>query len=231
MIAASDAEFARGQRRYFQHEVDTYGVRTVQLTAIERSAYAALKKWPPEQRNAAMELLWQSGKLESGAIACHVSRRFAKTFTRADFKLFAGWIDAYSRNWAHTDGIGTWLLAGCIRNEPELRLKLVPWTRSRSRWKRRAAAVALMQEARAGHHTEFILDIASRLLPDRDPMVEKGVGWLLKETYPKRPKETMAFLLENQERASRLTLRYAAEKMTARDRAILLKLHPEDRPR
>ena len=45
-------------------------------------------------------------------------------------------------------------------------------------------------------------------------MVQKGVGWLLKETYPKHPAETVAFLLEHHGRVPRLVLRYAAEKMT-----------------
>lgn len=53
-------------------------------------------------------------------------------------------------------------------------------------------------------------------------MVEKGVGWLLKETYPKRPRETVDFLVPRRGRATRLTLRYSAEKMTAEDKRIVL---------
>jgi 3-methyladenine DNA glycosylase AlkD len=53
-------------------------------------------------------------------------------------------------------------------------------------------------------------------------MVQKGVGWLLKETYPKRPKEVVAFLVKNREKTTRLVLRYAAEKMSAADKARVL---------
>ena len=66
--------------------------------------------------------------------------------------------------------------------------ELAPWTRSKNRWKRRAAAVALLHEAKQGRHTIAIFDIAKRLHKDADDVVRKGVGWLLKETYPKRPK-------------------------------------------
>ena len=218
----ADAEFAAGQRRFFQHEVATYGVRTRNLHRVASEIYREVKPWPPARRNRAMTALWRLGKIESGAAVCYVYRRFAKQCGRAEFLLFESWIDRYVRNWAHTDGVASWLLAAAIQNEPELRFELLAWTESGNRWKRRAAAVALLQEGKRGRHTDFILDIASRLLADRDDMVEKGVGWLLKETYPRKPREVVAFLHREGQRASRLTLRYAAEKMTAKDRRKFL---------
>jgi 3-methyladenine DNA glycosylase AlkD len=219
---AADPKFAAGQRRFFQHEANTYGVRSTVLHAVARDTYRAIKDWPLSQRNALMKRLWEDGRIETGALVCYVYRRFAKRCAACEFRLFERWIDRYVNNWAHTDGVASWLLAACIANEPELRFELTSWTESRNRWKRRAAAVALLQEARQGRRTDFIFDIAARLLPDRDDMVEKGVGWLLKETYPKRPKETVDFLISHRTEASRLTLRYAAEKMTPRDRARVL---------
>ncbi len=222
MVARGDEEYAAGQRRIFQHEVDTYGVRTADLRALIREVGRIVKPWPVAQRNALMELLWQTGKLESGALVCHVYRRFAKLCAEPEFHMFERWLDGYVRNWAHCDGVSSWLVAACIANRPELRHELLPWTESPNRWKRRAAAVSLLWEAKRGRHTSFLLDAAARLLPVRDDMVEKGVGWLLKESYPARPAETLAFLIAHRGAASRLTLRYAAEKMPPAVRAELL---------
>jgi 3-methyladenine DNA glycosylase AlkD len=216
--AHADPAFAAGQRRFFLHEVDTYGVRTAALKPLVSDVARRIKAWPAAERDRLMTLLWQSGKLETGALACHVYRRHA----RNQFDLFETWIDRYVHNWAHCDGVSSWLLAACIKYNPELRHRLPPWTASENRWKRRAAAVSFLQEAKHGRHTEFIFDIAARLLADRDDMVEKGVGWLLKETYPMRPAETLAFLVSHATAASRLTLRYAAEKMSPADRRTLL---------
>lgn len=224
MLARADAEFATGQRRFFQHEVDTYGVRTADLNVLVRDVARIVKPWPVAQRNALMKLLWQTGKLESGTLICHVYRRFAKVGAECEFHLFEKWLDRYVRNWAHCDGVSSWLLAACIANQPELRHQIVPWTSSPNRWKRRAAAVSLLWEAKRGRHTSFIFDIAERLLPVRDDMVEKGVGWVLKESYPARPAETLGFLMAQRAVASRLTLRYAAEKMPPAVRASLLAL-------
>jgi 3-methyladenine DNA glycosylase AlkD len=115
-----------------------------------------------------------------------------------------------------------WLLGASIANDPSLIGKLDTWARSKNRWKRRAAAVALVPSARRGLHTREILRIAQSLIPDEDDMVRKGVGWLLKETYPKKPAEVMRFLMPRRAQTSRLVLRYAAEKMSPADRTRLL---------
>ena len=115
------------------------------------------------------------------------------------------------------------LLAASIQNQPELIALLPSWTKSPNRWKRRAAAVTLVREARQGRNTAAIFRIAGLLMEDSDDMVRKGVGWLLKETYPRKPKEALSFLKPWRGRAPRLVLRLAAEKMTPQDRAIALK--------
>ncbi len=219
---AADPMFREGQQRFFQHEIDTYGVRGPELKAIARALYGEVKNWRPGERNKLCAGLWKSGMLEEGALVCHVYRRFEKQCQACEFKLFERWLDRYVNNWAHCDGIASWLLAACIANEPSLIRELAPWTESKNRWKRRAAAVAMLQEGKKGRHTEEILDIASRLIADPDDMVQKGVGWVLKETYPKRPREVVEFLKSRRGETSRLLLRYAAEKMTPRDRETVL---------
>lgn len=222
LLEHADARFAEGQRRFFRHEVKTYGVRGDAAKEIARQVYAEVKRWPALQREELMERLWKLGRLESGAVVCYVMRRFAGTFGEREFRLFEDWLDRHVRNWAHTDGVASWLVAACLANDPSLMERVWEWTDSPNRWKRRAAAVSLLQEAKQGRHTEFVLRVAQKLLPERDDMVEKGVGWLLKEAYPRRPAEVAAFLLRGRNAASRLTLRYAAEKMTAADRRKVL---------
>ncbi len=218
----ADPEWAQGQRAFFRHDVRTRGGRMAALAPVIRDVARRIKPWPVNSRNALMKLLWETGQLEDGTLVCHVYRRFARSCAACEFKLFERWIDRYVRNWAHCDGVGTFLVAACLANEPELRFGLRGWTLSKNRWKRRAAAVSLIHEAKHGRHTEFIFEIAAALLPDRDDMVEKGVGWLLKETYPARREETIEFLMAHRHLASRLTLRYAAEKMSPADRARIL---------
>jgi 3-methyladenine DNA glycosylase AlkD len=221
--AAADPEFASGVRRFFKEPVKPYGVRTPQVREFARLAYRELKQWPVAERDRFVTELWKSGMLEEGVLVCHVYRRFAKTCDKREFVMFEQWIDGYVRNWSHCDGLSTWLIAASIANRPELTTMLARWTKSKNRWKRRSAAVSFIQEAKQGRNTETIFQICGLLRDDKDDMVRKGVGWLLKETYPKKPRGVLAFLDDWRASAPRLTLRLAAEKMTAEHREWLLK--------
>ena len=220
--AAADPEFAAGLRWFFKEPVKPYGVRTPQVRELARLAYREVKHWPVQERDRFVTELWKSGRLEEGAMVCHLYWRFAKACGEREFRMFEQWIDRYVRNWSHCDGVSTWLIAASIANRPGLADRLAAWTRSRNRWKRRAAAVSLIQEAKAGRNRETIFHICGLLLEDADDMVQKGVGWLLKETYPKRPREVLDFLDGWRTRAPRLVLRLAAEKMSGKDRKWLL---------
>jgi 3-methyladenine DNA glycosylase AlkD len=221
--AEADPKFEAGLRWFFKEPVKPYGVRTPFSRELARIAYREVKHWPIAERDRFVTEMWKSGMLEEGVIVCHLYRRFAKTCDTREFGMFEKWIDRYVRNWSHCDGVSTWLIAASIANRPGLADRLPVWTRSKNRWKRRAAAVSLIQEAKRGRQTETIFHICDLLFEDADDIVQKGVGWLLKETYPKKPRETREFLDGWRLRAPRLVLRLAAEKMTAKDKRWLLK--------
>ena len=137
---------------------------------------------------------------------------FRARLGREDWERFDRWIDSL-RNWAETDGLCIHLLAPILKGETGLIQDLRGWTRSPSRWRRRAAAVALAPLARRGDHLEAAFDLCDRLAEDRDDMVEKAIGWLLKEASRTQPRPVVDFLLVNLPRLSRTTVRYACEKL------------------
>ena len=216
--ADAEPEFATNLRRFFKEDVDPYGVRGARVKQTEAAVYREIKHWSIADRDRLCETLWKNGKLECGMLVNHLYRRFRKQCGAREFAMFELWIDRFVTNWAHTDGVAGWLMAASIENDPALIDRLYKWTNAPNRWKRRAAAVAVIQEAKHGRHTEAIFKISEMLFADEDDMVRKGVGWLLKETYPKRPEATVEFIRERQPKISRLTLRYAAEKMTPEDK-------------
>jgi 3-methyladenine DNA glycosylase AlkD len=226
LAARVDPQYHQGALNFFREPVDLWGVRAPHVKQIARAAYHEVKGWPPARRDEFAAELWNSGRLEEASVAIYVYRRFGKQWAAREFRLFERWIDRYVTNWGACDGVSSWLLAACLENQPALIRRLPAWTRSRNRWKRRAAIVSLLQEAKQGRHTAAILGIADRLLGDSDDMVQKGVGWVLKETYPERPGEVVAFLKPRAATTPRLVLRIAAEKMTPRDRAAVLAARP-----
>jgi 3-methyladenine DNA glycosylase AlkD len=67
-----------------------------------------------------------------------------------------------------------------------------------------------------------ILEIADSLLEDRDDLVQKGYGWMLKEASRLHQKEVFDYVMRKKTAMPRTALRYAIEKMPAelRQRAM-----------
>lgn len=213
LAAAVDPVYREGQRAFFQHEIDTWGVRAVALKHIASAAWKQVKPLPPNPRNRLCELLWKSGKIEEGILAVYLYDHLRKSCGECEFKLFERWIDRHVDNWATCDAIGTRLVAASLKNQPLLVAHLHTWARSANRWKRRASAVSLVFETRAGRCTADILTLAATLLPDTDDMVQKGVGWLLKDAYRAAPSAVSEFWETHAAEAPALVLRIASEKM------------------
>lgn len=213
-----------GQLAYFKEPIRPLGVPGPD---IHRITSAAAK----EYRRARLGLddviqiadrLWRPGILEERILAVLIVGKFKRGLERRHWSHFDGWVDTLT-NWAETDAVCGKILDPLLRREPNLVKRLKPWTRSKLRWRRRAAAVALVHIARHGGEHEAAFEICDRLAADRDDMVEKGVGWLLKEISRTRPQEVATYLIDNIDDLSRTTVRYACEKLPPKLRARAMK--------
>jgi 3-methyladenine DNA glycosylase AlkD len=90
---------------------------------------------------------------------------------------------------------------------------LKDWAKSPNRWVRRASAVSLIIPARKGMFLKDIFEIADILLLDKDDMVQKGYGWMLKATSETYQKEVFDYVMSKKEIMPRTALRYAIEKV------------------
>ena len=68
-----------------------------------------------------------------------------------------------------------------------------------------------------------IVRLSDSLLQDSDDLVQKGLGWLLRETAKFDAKRTVPYLMKIRERAPRLVLRTACETLPpAQKKKILI---------
>ncbi|MBL8228300.1 MAG: DNA alkylation repair protein [Bryobacterales bacterium] len=230
MLAFTRAEFIRlgtpkaseSAQRFFKEPVDCYGVTSPQLKDLEKRIAPEIRTWKPADRNRFCVALLSAGKLEEANLVPYLYKRYAKTCAECEFKLFARWMERYVSNWSTCDGISVWLIGAAVSNQRDLAPQLISWTSSKSRWVRRSAAVSMIPLAKKGEEQTTVFAIAPRLLPDPDEMVQKGIGWLLKENYVASPQPTVRLLRDWSGRTSRLVLRYAAEKMNDQDRRSVL---------
>lgn len=108
--------------------------------------------------------------------------------------------------------LGTWLL-----DKP--RDLLVELATSPMLWERRVAIVSTFAFIRAGDaSTTFAL--AELLLADREPLMHKAVGWMLREVGKRVGRDTLlSFLDSHAGRMPRTALSYATEHLSPSERA------------
>jgi len=93
---------------------------------------------------------------------------------------------------------------------------------SPSLWKRRIAIVATWAFIKKGDVTATE-KIATRLLQDKEDLIHKAVGWMLREAGKKDRLFLERFLQKQKDHMPRTMLRYAIEKFSADERAIWMR--------
>ena len=217
----ADPEAAEKSKRYFREPIECLGLSSRGVDEVAKMFYPRVKGSP----NLALEVagaLVMTRVLDHASVGIRLMRRMKRRFTPEYFDVFDGWVD-HLTNWANTDGLGTWLISETVRLDPSHVGRLLEWTGSENRWRRRAAAVSLVPIARKGMMFDEALAIADRLMTDGDDMVQKGVGWLLKEASKEHPAEVRSYLLRWRVEAPALVLRYASEKLPADMRVLKTK--------
>ena len=131
---------------------------------------------------------------------------------RADFVIFEDWLNKYIDNWAKCDTLCNHTVAAFIEKYPDYVKYLKGWTKSDNRWLRRAAAVTLILPARKGLFLNDVFEIADSLLLDKDDLVQKGYGWMLKEAGKVHQQAVFDYVMKYKAVMPRTALRYAIEK-------------------
>jgi 3-methyladenine DNA glycosylase AlkD len=89
-------------------------------------------------------------------------------------------------------------------------------------WERRIAIVSTFAFLAHGE-TKDTFRIARKLLSDKEPLIHKAVGWLLREAGKVSRPELDRFLEKHAARMPRTTLRYAIERFSVEERKLWLR--------
>jgi 3-methyladenine DNA glycosylase AlkD len=100
---------------------------------------------------------------------------------------------------------------------------LYKFSKSKSLWERRISIVTTYTFIKNGEFQDA-LDISKNLLDDKEDLIHKAVGWMLREVGKKDERVLKNFLVNNIKKLPRTTLRYAIERFGEPERKKFLKM-------
>ena len=222
LIVAADEKTRLSGERFFKEEVKIYGVASASAQKFSRDFFKEVKDLPKDEILALCEEFWKSGYMEESFVACHWSDLIHDRLVREDFATLERWVSLYVSNWASCDTLCNHTVGGFIDMYPEYLGELKRWAKSSNRWVKRASAVSLIIPARNGRYLGDIFEIADILLLDKDDMVQKGYGWMLKAASQAHQNEVFEYVVRNKGVMPRTALRYAIEKMPGELKVIAM---------
>ncbi len=131
----------------------------------------------------------------------------------------------YFISWGTTDDFCIDVLQPVFLKYPKETLRfLKKWNQSKNMWKRRASVVAFVRKiGESGKFTDEALALCENLIWAKEDMVQKGVGWCLKDIMRGNKKKVFEYVkkLRKQDVPATITL-YAIRDLKGEERTEIL---------
>jgi 3-methyladenine DNA glycosylase AlkD len=209
-------------QRFFTHEVKSRGWRTAELRKVaKRFRRTILNEYGIAYLLQVANELFAGEILDEKNFAVMLLEGMTGQFGRGEFKLLEAWLDRVT-SWADHDALVHYLIGPMVAADGAYLSRPPRWAKKKSVWHQRAAAVSLIHSTRQHKNFDHIQRITELLLPSGDDMVQKGLGWLLREAAKANPKPSVVYLMTIRNRAPRLVLRTACETLPVEVRRLVL---------
>jgi 3-methyladenine DNA glycosylase AlkD len=119
-------------------------------------------------------------------------------------------------NWDIVDVSAPWMGVYLLEIDDPMPL-LIEFSKSKSLWQRRVSIILTFALIRAGD-LEPTLIISEALLKDKEDLIHKAVGWMLREMGKKDVMLLRGFLKQHSHEMPRTMLRYAIERIPEKER-------------
>jgi 3-methyladenine DNA glycosylase AlkD len=213
--------------RYFRGApgLKFYNVGTPQVRALARALHVETRPhWSVDDAVSFADELIRDPYLETKAIGLEVAARYRKAFAPRLLPTWKRWLARNdAANWATTDALCGLLIGPLLVARPDLLPQMRQWASHRNLWVRRASAVAIIPAIRRGLALDLAYDVADALQGDEEDLIQKAVGWMLREAGKQDERRLERYLRAHGRAVPRTTLRYAIERFPPSRRRALLR--------
>ncbi len=221
----SDVELRKHQR-YFRFDPDDQP-KDDYFIGVRMGSIFELAKQFVDMPIGEIEKLMESPIHEIRAGAMSIMGQCAKTKNCSEERL-KDLYDLYIRrhdrinNWDLVDLAAHYVVGKHLADKP--RDILYKLARSRNIWERRSSILATAHFILKMNQTDDTFAIAKTLVSDKEDLVQKATGWMLRTAGDKDRKALLGFLDEYAATMPRVLLRYSIEKLDKNVREYYMKM-------
>ncbi len=213
--------------RYFKTGKGEYAEGDVFLGGITTDTARKISKKYQELSLSDTEKLLSSKYHEERWVALGIlGLQYTKAFPDGKKKIYNFYLKntKYINNWDLVDGSAWPIMGNYIWENPEEMTILDKFVKSKNLWERRISVLTTFYFIKYGKFYKS-LEIAEKLLGDREDLIHKAVGWMLREIGKKDREVEEVFLKKYAKTMPRTMLRYAIEKFpeNLRKKYLLIK--------
>lgn len=219
----SDREKATNLQRFFKTKKGEYGEGDIFLGITVPEQRKIVKKYVDLKLEDLEKLICSKFHEERLISLLILIKKFKKADEKKKEEIFNFYIKnrKYINNWDLVD-LTAPKIAGAYLEKKDKSL-LYKFTRSEDIWERRIAILATFYYIGKGDYKDA-LKIAKILKKDRQDLVQRAVGWMLREVGKRcGQKIEEEFLKENYKTMPRVMLRYAIERFPEKNRKFYLR--------
>ncbi len=208
--------------RFFKTSEGQYGEGDCFLGVVVPNIRMVAKKHKEESFEVMEELLlslWHECRL---CALLMMVERFKKSGETERAKIYSFYLDHTDRinNWDLVDLSASYIVGEYLKDKP--REELYRRADSSLLWDQRIAVVSTHAFIRSGDFTD-IYALAEKLLYHKHDLLQKAIGWMLREAGKREKTLLVDFLEKHYKQMPRTMLRYAIEKFAAEERAYFMK--------
>lgn len=212
-------------RDYHKHdEYLSYGLSASEFRQLMKEFRPQFLELSLQKRMKLTERLLHTHIGDLGHVGLYILTLSVNALTPKHF-LYLDSLPQHFRSWSHVDHLALGVTQPLLWPYRKETLELLEeWSRSPIRWKRRASVVTFARKAaKSGEFTDDVLHLCENLIWDEEDIVQKGVGWALKDNLRSAPERILPYIKDLRRRGvpSTITL-YAIKDLKGAKRQEVL---------
>jgi len=222
LIKLGDPERAAHSQRFFKTGPGEYGEGDIFLGVKVPRQRALARHFKQATRQDALELLhskYHEARLTALFLLIQVYDRGDEADRQQVYEDYLGHLQ-YINNWDLVDSSAMQIVGHYLYDKDRSPLRIM--ANSPDLWERRVAIIASFYFIRMSEFQDTLI-LAEILLEDKEDLIHKAVGWMLREVGNRSRNSEESFLKKYYLKMPRTMLRYAIERFPQEHRQAYLK--------